>query len=175
MCVSSAHAASVPGNGKGREWSFFKGNQKPPRKWNHEEFDDSHWMKAAKGVGYGKGRSSFILDDMKGKYRRVYGRRHFYVQNPQAVREMSISVVCDGPFAAYLNGMRVIRNVKGLSRPNPVKGENPIGEELDISGWAHELNSGLNVLSVQCDNDDIDSRNFIFIPSLNIVEDESVP
>ncbi|RJQ47264.1 MAG: hypothetical protein C4538_05465 [Nitrospiraceae bacterium] len=155
------------------EWYYFKGTEKPPRKWNHEEFDDSRWIKGLKGTGYGKHHSAFVLDDMKGSYKRVYARRKFNVNNPQSIIKMSLSVVCDGPFVAYLNGMMVIRNVTGLATSNPAKGGNPTGEELDISGWAHELNSGQNVLSVQCDNDDINSNDFIFIPSLKILEVES--
>ncbi len=44
-------------------------------------------------------------------------------------------------------------------------------EQLDISGFAHELFPGTNVLGIQGFNDDIDSSNFSFIPLFKIVEE----
>lgn len=173
ITVFPSHAAPVGKNNDNGQWRYFKGAKTPPQNWNHEDLDDSTWMAGSKGIGYGKRQPSYVLGDMKGRYKRVYARHRFYVQNPQSIRVMGLSVVCDGPFAAYLNGMMVLRNITGLSTPNPVAGGDPIGEEMDISGWAHELNSGLNMLSVHCDNEEIESNDFNFIPSLKIIEDKS--
>jgi hypothetical protein len=171
--MNTGHTASNQIKSEEQEWRYFKGTGKPPQEWNHEEFDDSGWMKGRKGTGYGKKRSAFVLDDMKDRYRTVYARQLFNINDPQAILKMSLSVVCDGPFVAYLNGMPAIRNIMGLSTASPA-GVSPIGEELDLSGWAHELNPGLNVLAIQCDNDDINSNDFLFIPSLKIIEGQDV-
>ncbi|MBI5665466.1 MAG: hypothetical protein HZC49_10360 [Nitrospirae bacterium] len=167
--MNTGQAAST----ESQEWRYFSESGEPPQKWNHEEFDDSRWIKKQNGTGYGTRHSVFSIGDMKGKYMRVYARRLFIVTNPRRIVKMGLSVVCDGPFVAYLNGMPAIRNVMGLSKANP-SGGSPIGEELDLSGWAHELNTGLNVLAIQCDNDDINSNDFLFIPSLKIIEGNGV-
>lgn len=171
MSVNSVMAQSTGRDSREGQWRYFIGTNTPSPQWNQMDFDDTLWLRGPGGLGYGtRYVPPFMLQDMKGRYRRVYARRLFNVGSPQAITKLSLSIVCDGPFVVYLNGMMALRNIIGLSTEDPAGGS-PIGEELDISGWAHELNPGQNVITVQCDNDEIDSDDFIFIPSLQIVED----
>jgi len=145
----------------GDEWQYFKGVEKPPRYWNQNGFDASSWLKGSAGLGYGTPLNKTPLDDMQGNYTTVYARHEFLIKNIYIVTGMTLSVICDGPFKAYINGVEVISN----SAVN-----NTTVEELDISGFIHELLPGNNVLSVQCTNDDIRSKDFTFIPYFDVYE-----
>jgi len=149
---------------EGAEWHYFKGTQKPPYGWNSSGFNVSSWQKGPSGFGYGKGTNRTYLGDMKGKYLTVYARREF-TADYQGISSMSLYVSCDGPFVAYLNGIEVIRNSAGLGG---ISDQSP--ERLDITGFAHELFPGINVLSVECSNDDINSDDFTFIPFFDLTE-----
>jgi hypothetical protein len=145
----TAHAASFK-IAEGDNWHYFKGIEEPPDKWHYASFDQSRWQTGQTGFGYGN------------------ARRVFTITNPTAVTGMTLSVVCDGPFIAYLNGIEIIRtNTIQVTPPDPSTGK-LLAEPLNISGFAHELMPGSNVLAVQCSNDDIDSGDFSFIPLLEV-------
>lgn len=152
----TVQAQSVVNIVEGDVWRYFKGAEDPPYKWNHIGFDDSSWLSGPSGFGYGDGYYNTVLNDMQANYESIYVRREFTVSNPAAVTGITLSVVCDGPFKAYLNGIEVIRS------------NFQIYEELSISGFAHELFPSVNVLAIQCFNDDINSNNFSFMPSFKV-------
>ena len=144
----------------GDEWKFFKGDKKPKFKWNHIGFDDSKWLKKKSGFGYGnRNLLKTDLRDMKGKYDTIFVRREFTIDDPDAIKGILLTIDCDGGFIAYLNGIEVIRNKVRMY------------EDLDISGFIHELLPGTNVLSIQVFNDKIDSEAFTFIPTLKFIEE----
>mgnify|MGYP001567020691 CR=1 FL=1 len=144
---------------EGDEWRYFKGAPKPPKQWNKGGFDDNSWQIGPSGFGYGQERSGTNLGDMRGNYLTVYVRRDLVVNDPNAVTNMTLSIECDGPFIAYLNGIEIIRNVSGLP-----------GERLDVSGFIHELFPGENILAVEGSNDDINSDGFSFTPEFELTE-----
>lgn len=156
---SAAEAASASQISEGDEWRYMKGKAEPPFKWNYLSFDASGWLKGRAGFGYGAGAFMTILDDMKGRYQTVYARSEFRITDPGRVKAMKLLIGCDGPFAAYINGIEVISNSE------------PVTEELDISGSTDMLRMGRNVLAVKCSNDDIDSDEFYFLPELRVKEE----
>jgi len=145
---------------EGVVWHYFKGTVDPPRLWNSREFDDSSWLVSASGVGYGIGNHKTILSDMKGKYSAVYARQEFSVDNYSQITQMVLSLVCDGPFIAYLNNIEASRSKRRQK-----------GDPLNLIGFAHELDPGKNVISVKCSNDNIDSDDYSFIPSFEFDEE----
>ena len=144
---------------EGDEWRYFKGVQEPTSEWNQSGFDDSIWQIGPSGFGYGREGNSTNLDDMQDNYLTVYVRRDFIVNDPNAVINITLSVECDGPFIAYLNGIEIIRNETGLK-----------GELLDVSGFIEELFPGENILAVEGSNDDINSDSFSFTPEFELTE-----
>ncbi|RJQ47981.1 MAG: hypothetical protein C4538_04505 [Nitrospiraceae bacterium] len=146
------------------EWYYFKGVQPPPRGWNSSGFDYSAWQKGPSGFGYGVSNISTYLGDMRSSYLTVYARREFMVEDSFHVTAMNLSITCDGPFIAYINGIEAIRSNSGR------KSALNQAEQINISGFVHELVPGINVLSVECSNDDINSNDFLFIPVLEISE-----
>ena len=148
---------------EGDEWHYFKGKSEPPGKWYYQDFDDSTWQIGASGFGYGNGKHNTLLDDMKGQYQSVYVRKEFnvlYHDTHNRIKSLVLSVKCDGPFVAYLNMIEAIRS----KRPGN-------GDPLILTGFGHELAPGINVLSVQCSNDAINSDSFSFIPSFQLIEE----
>jgi len=159
MYAGAAEGASTSTISEGDEWSYFKGIAEPPFKWNYLSYDASGWQKGRSGFGYGAVKAGTLMGDMKGTYQTVYVRREFLINNPVAVTAMSLRIECSGPFAAFINGIEVIRNSE------------PVNEELDISGFADMLRSGRNVFAVQCTNDDLNSDYYSFTPLFRVSED----
>lgn len=154
----------------GDEWHYFKGVQKPPHNWQSTSFDDSSWLKGPTGIGYGNSSSRTNLADMQGNYSTLYFRKNFTINDIYVVTGMTLSVVCDGPFIAYLNDIEIIRNDSITKPVNDSSIITPPADLLDISGFVHELFPGNNVLAVECNNDDITSNDFSFIPFFEIHE-----
>lgn len=154
----SAKAASNVHITEGDQWNYFTGTEEPPYQWNRVHFDDSEWQKGRSGFGYGIGTYRTLLGDMKGNYQTVYVRRDFMINNPLNVTAMKFSLICNGPFVAYINGREAIRN----SEPVPI--------QMDLTGFAEVLHKGRNILAVQCSNADINSDNFYFAPFFDVVE-----
>ena len=163
----SAEAASMLQIVEGDDWRYFKGTTKPPHKWTSIDFDDSNWLIGSPGLGYGSSGNRTNLGDMQGNYSTVYSRRQFTINNIYAVTGMTFSIVCDGAFIAYLNSIEIIRNDSAIKSTSTAT---PQPEQLDISGFIHELLPGKNVLSVECNNDDINSNDFSFVPLFKIIE-----
>lgn len=156
--VHSAKAASIVHVIESDQWNYFTGTEVPAFKWNYPDFDDSNWLKGQTGLGYGVGSYRTSLSDMKNHYLTVYARREFIIDNPSAVTGITFSLICDGPFVAYINGNEAIRNPVAV----------PI--QLDLSSFAEMLLIGRNVFAVQCSNDDINSNDFSFTPFFDVLQ-----
>ncbi len=153
---STAQAARIIHVVDGDDWYYFKGNQKPPIRWNYPGMEHSKWLKGRTGLGYGARNFRTYLGDMKGNYLSVYAVRDLIINDPSTVKRITFSLDCDGPFVVYLNGKEAIRN--------PV----PVPIQLDLSGLAEFLVKGENVVAVQCSNEDINSDDFSFVPVFDI-------
>lgn len=160
-CIPAADGARTINLNVGDNWHFFRGATDPPAGWQKADFDDSSWERGPSGFGYGESdRIMTRLSDMKGAYTTVYVRQEFFVDSSDRITRLTLSLVCDGPFIAYLNGIEALRSKK------PQR-----GEPLDLIGFAHELDQPVNAIGVQCSNDDINSDDFLFIPSFHYHED----
>jgi len=168
--ISTAEGARLNRVVKGDEWHYLKGSSQPPRYWTHIDFDPVDWHRGPSSFGYGTRVTRTVLEDMKGNYKKIYVRRVFSIAEPRKVNRIVLSLVCDGPFIAYINGIEVIRNNKGVAAPLLLS-EDPSPLQMDISGFAHELLRGVNVLSVKCENDQLNSNDFTFIPLLEVDEE----
>jgi len=164
--VTTVQAGSIVKVTEGDEWRYFKGTTKPPYKWTSIDFDDRNWLNGLTGLGYGRSNRTY-LGDMQGNYSTVYSRRQFTINNIYPITGMTLSIVCDGAFIAYLNSVEIIRNDSVNTSTSTVT---PQAEQLDISGFIHELLPGKNVLSVECNNEDISSEDFTFIPFFEVLE-----
>ncbi len=156
-----ANAADSLSLGQGDEWRYYKGTEDLPRNWHSKDYDDSEWEKGPADFGYGPEKHNTVLHDMKGKYRSLYVRHDFTIGNYSKITKIMLSIFCDGPFISYINDIQARRS----RRPQK-------GDPLDLTGFAHELEPGKNVLSVKCSNDDINSDDFTFIPLFELNEEK---
>ncbi len=149
---------------QGAEWKYFKGVTRPPFKFSHINFDDSKWLKGKSNFGYGNIAGvihNTKLDDMRGRYRKIVVRRTFTIDDCDEIEKMFLKVKSDGAFIAYLNGIKMIES------------EFKTDKKLDLSGWCHELLPGTNVITIEGENDDINSRSFQFLPEFQVTKKET--
>ena len=172
--TNSENTVSVVSVSDGDSWYYFKGMQKPPKGWNNMGFDYSNWQKGLSGIGYGLGTNRTDLADMQGNYSTVYARYEFNINSPASITGMTTSVICDGPFIVFVNGVEVIRT-NTIQAPRTHQSENVIqAEQFNINGFVHELLPGKNVLAIECSNDDLNSSDFSMIPLFEVLANEEV-
>ncbi len=147
----------------GDEWSYMKGDTILSGNWTHADYNDSQWLIGKSSFGYGIEGCNTVLNDMKGNYATIYIRHTFtLLSHPNELTKMIVSVDCAGPFHVYMNGIEVIRS------------PNRMTEDLDISGFSHELILGTNVLAIQCFNEVVDRESFVLRPTFQIFQEESI-
>ena len=134
------------------QFRFFRSNIKLSHKWKHIGFDDSSWFVDPTGLDHDRS------DEKINPYDKVYTRREFTVKNPALVTRMPLTVVCDRPFVAYLNGIKVAQSKKATTEP------------IEVGGFADELVSGNNVFAIELRKVEIGGTNIRFIPGLEIKE-----
>jgi hypothetical protein len=112
------------------------------------------------------------LDDMRNNYRTIYARRnltlsktaHEFLQQDSV--NITASIVCNGSFKVWLNGIEVIRS---QNERGALGAEDQQALEIDIIAFVQELLlPGENVLAAECSNDVINSGSFLFIPTLRV-------
>ena len=143
---------------EGAIWRYVVQTGPGPDRWNHIGFDDSQWLRGASGFGFGQARYNTRVDALRDTGAKIFVRRSFVVNDPNRVTRIMLSVVSDGPFVAYMNGIEIFRSTA------------KVNETIDITGFAHELFPGQNILAVETHISDVQNDSFSFIPLLEIVE-----
>jgi hypothetical protein len=154
--ADAASSSKIP---EGAVWSYLIQTGRGPAKWDHIRFDESKWLKGPSGFGFGGGRFKTRVDDLRDPKRKIFVRRAFVINNPNRVTRIILSSVSDGPFVAHMNGIEIFRSTAKVT------------EAIDLTGFAHELFPGTNVLAIETQVANVQSDSFSFIPSLDIVED----
>lgn len=165
---------------KGDLWQYFKGTSEPDADWNQITFTPgAAWLTGASGFGYetGTGYENCIttqLTDMKGKYISVYARIGFWIDDPQRVKTLTLGMLWDDGFIAYINGQRVVSQY-GPTNPaydQPASTSdhetccNCTPDQFNLSSFIDILVPGYNVLALQVHNTTLGSSDFLFIPEL---------
>jgi hypothetical protein len=153
--ADAASSSKIP---EGAVWSYLIETGRGPRKWNHIRFDESKWPKGPSGFGFGRGKHKTRVDALKDSNKKIFVRHAFVVNNPHKVKKITLSLVSDGPFVAHINGIEVFRSTPKVT------------EAIDITGFAHELFPGTNILAIETQVANVQSDSFSFIPSLEILE-----
>ncbi|MEN6309858.1 MAG: hypothetical protein ABFD91_19090 [Anaerohalosphaeraceae bacterium] len=167
---------------KGDDWHYFKGTSEPDTDWKLQTFTPgAAWLTGPSGFGYetstGHEYDSCIttkLTDMKGKYISVYARKLFWIDDPQRVKSLTLGMLWDDGFIAYINGQRV-ENQYGPTNPaydQPASTSDHetccscTPDQFDLSSFIDVLTPGYNVLTLQVHNTTLGSSDFLFIPEL---------
>lgn len=163
LALAIAHAwaaddvALIPA---GALWRWIPGRapaSSPGDAWRALDFDDRSWAASPSGFAFDHGECT-ILSGIK-DFNSLYLRHEFRVEEPEAIRWLTLRVDYAGGFVAYLNGTEVVRRgLPGLaSEPVPYNtpGEavsTSAPEEIDLSAFACRLCAGTNVLAIQWHN-----------------------
>jgi hypothetical protein len=155
-----------------------------PRPWTLPEFDDASWQAGTTGVGYGYPRMIGLdVSAMRHANETVYIRVPFVVDDPSAIRTLTLRIRCENGMVAYLNGHEVARHnapPPGSETWNsraPEQGPSvrfPGPRDFTISR-RDLLRQGANLLAVQGLNHGVDSPSLLIVPELlaGVAEGES--
>ncbi|MFC1601650.1 lamin tail domain-containing protein [Candidatus Sumerlaeota bacterium] len=160
----------------GETWKFFRGWSEPSggtTDWTGTTFDDSSWEQGPTGIGYGDGDDATILDDMQGNYVSVYLRKTFTVDDAASVLQLNLRADWDDGFIAYINGQEVARRDMGAAGQffayntgSAALHEVGVTENIDLASMIGYLQTGANVIAIQCHNDNPASSDLSMIPEL---------
>lgn len=170
----------------GDAWRYFKGTQEasPADRpaWRQVAFDDSGWLTGPLPAFYGEPLSGTSLPDMRNGYTSVYFRKRFTVGAPADVETLTLKVLSDDGFVAWLNGREIARyNVpegdlafnavarEALSEPIPT-------EDYPINLPGAILRAGDNVLAIHAFNVSLGgSSDFVLNARLEFTRDDLPP
>lgn len=128
--------------------------------WISNDFNDSSWINAVSGVGFGDNDDNTIIS---AGTQTVYIRYNFTIENKAQISSLLFDIDYDDGFIAYLNGTEIARDnvnnpvswnmkLNGLHEAALYKGENP--ERFLISKFIDDyLFDGDNILAVEVHNE----------------------
>jgi outer membrane protein assembly factor BamB len=150
-------------------WRYLAGSD-PQENWTTIGFDDSTWKSGKAGFGYGDGDDRTVLENMRGKFTRVYLRRNFDAGTAAVAESLVLMVNFDDAFIAYLNGKEIARhNINGRSGRNArLSGRHEAAghEVYAIRNFQKLLKGARNVLAIEGHNRSIRSSDFTLDPFL---------
>ncbi|MEE3180845.1 MAG: hypothetical protein VX288_02970, partial [Planctomycetota bacterium] len=164
--------------GVGDEWRWRAGDSEPPASWHERTFDDSDWEQGAGGFGYSSNPEE--LREVRtepgglasGDYTSLYLRATFDLGDIEALEGLSLQLLYDDSFVAYLNGVEVARENIGTEGTPPAfdvladsTGE-PASVEIDLLQWRGLLRPTGNVVAIQGHNAATTSSDFVLVPKV---------
>lgn len=169
----------------GDSWRYFKGTEAPSEglsEWRETEFNDSGWLTGAEPFFYGEPLLGTSLDDMLGGYTSVYLRKEFDVASAANLSEVTLQVLSDDGFVAWINGQEVARfnvpdgDLFAGSTANGALSEPLSFEAYPINQPGQILRNGRNVLAIHAFNTSLSgSSDFVLSASLDGVIDNTPP
>ena len=155
---------------KHASWRYFAEEDTPPENWNQRDFDASTWNSGKAGFGYGDGDDRTLID-MRYKFRSIYLRCTFEIENPEDVKGVHLYLNYDDGFIAYINGTQVAQSSVAKTRDGELRVSLHEGgryEEFFISNFDHLLRRGANVIAIEGHNATSESSDFSLDPFLTI-------
>lgn len=171
---------------QGASARYFKGVEEPSPSdltaWQGVDFDDSSWLEGPMPIFYGEPLTGSEVPDMRGLYSTVYSRQVFDVAEPADIQSLTLRVLIDDGFIAYLNGREVVRTnvdvgmehfdghaITAYAEPLPYV-------DYEIANPAGVLRKGRNVLAIMGFNQSLSgSSDFVLDPSLSFTRDDTAP
>jgi len=141
-----------------------------------QPFDDSGWRASYTSIGYERdtGYEGYIETDveaeMYGQATSAYVRYSFDVADASSYTSLTLRMLYDDGYVAYLNGQEIHREyaddpLTHASRAND--GHEAVApEETDVTDYLYKLESGTNILAVHALNVSSTSTDFLLWPEL---------
>ena len=145
------------------------------RSWTQEDSDDSSWQTGTTGVGYDyPGLIGLDVSAMRNVNSTVYIRVPFVVDDPSAIRALTLRMRFDDGMIAYINGQEVARNnapAPGAERWNSSastnRADNIAVQSVDFTIPQFDfLHVGTNLLAVQGLNYQTNDSDLLVVPEL---------
>lgn len=153
---------------KHADWRYHADPELPSENWNSIEFDDEDWRSGQSGFGYGDGDDRTELTNMSGRFRSVYIRKSFQIDDPAEFRSLYLYLNFDDGFVAYLNGHQVASDSvsvdQGIIRSSHHEANG--FQCFPIADSASKLRTGTNVLAIEGHNVSLQSSDFSLDPCL---------
>lgn len=170
----------------GASWRFWRGTTAPSpadaAAWRQPDFDDGGWETGVEPFFYGEFLEGTELPEMRGSYTSVYLRRSFKVSNPSEFDAVTLKVLSDDGFVAWINGEEVARfNVPGGELGPDSTANGTFSEPLPVEDYAvarpsSVLRPGENVLAIHAFNASLSSSSdFVLSARLETTVDVSIP
>ena len=145
------------------------------RPWTSTDLDDSLWARGTTGVGYGyPGLIGLDVSAMRSANEPVYIRVPFEIEDPAAVRRLTLRIRYEDGMIAYVNGQEVARDNAptpgtetwnsgaSVNRSDKAAGDPVDFEIADLSS----LHAGTNLLAIQGLNNRRSKSDLLIIPEL---------
>ena len=157
---------------------FLPGNDSLGTTWTATTFDDSAWPEGETGLGYENTPRSLdplikthAQPDFLKNSTSIYARMSFSVDNPAAMKNLTLRMKYDDAFVAYINGTEVARaNFEGDPSFNSTtrrSARRPTDfEDFLISEHIGLLEPGENVLAIHGINKSSTDRDQLILPVL---------
>jgi hypothetical protein len=145
------------------------------RPWTQEDSDDSSWQTGTTGVGYDyQGLVGLDVSAMRNVNTTVYIRVPFVIEDPSAIRALTLRMRFDDGMIAYINGREVARNNApdpGIERWNSSASTNRSDsiavQSVDFPIPQFDfLHVGTNLLAVQGLNYQTNDSDLLVVPEL---------
>ncbi len=137
--------------------------------WITSSYDDSSWLQAIGGIGYGDDDDNTVISGITS----VFLRKEFTIKDTSQIASMILNIDYDDAFVAYLNGVEIARS-EGLNDLYPSyntlsssnhdaeipDGGSPDNNTISTSILNNYLHNGSNLLAVQVHNVSTTSSDF---------------
>ena len=157
---------------KNSEWFYFyQAGGYGGTSWRRSESIPSNWQSGAAPLGYGDGDETTTLDfgsDSENKHIAAYFKTTFDIESSSDYDQLSLAVLHDDGFVAYLNGNEIARNNLGSGAINPTtlapksRSSDEENEFWQTTVPADSLQPGTNVLAVEVHQNKPDSSDLGF-------------
>jgi len=174
---------------QGSTCNYLIPNSSTSNNWRAKDFNDNSWKSGVTGLGYGDGDDATIVPSGT---RSIFLRQSFEIEDPTLIEELLLHVDYDDGFAAFINGVEVLRvnllntsvppsyNASALDNREAEIYEGGTPEKFVIEEVADLLTTGKNVLAIQVHNVSSNSSDLSIIPYLSVgtiqpIDGEQIP
>jgi hypothetical protein len=160
--------------GYGSTWRYWKGFSSPGQglDWTTLDYNDLNWLVGYTGFGYGDlDMVTTVLDDMRGNYSTLYGRRRFTLSSEDLTKPLLLRMFYDDGFICYINGVEVARaNAPQTYDAMSLATGSHEGDQAEVFPIPSKLlQEGRNVLAIVGFNiNQFNSTDFVLTPILEI-------
>ncbi len=149
------------------------------RDWTQPGFDDAGWASGPLGIGFEIGNDNYTdliktdLGDQLQGHTSLYARIPFTVDDPAALKGLSLRMKYEDGYVAYINGTEVYRT--GLREDDPTFDSTSRSrsarvavefENVNLSQFLNLLQPGENLLAIHGLNASATSNDMFFLPEL---------